>query len=340
VRVCALRRLRAAWILPFRCATIMPLRPASVSSPPPARRLHGINQQSDAISNEPSRTVIVLNKRVLHVALRIVVLARRTCEQLVEDGATPGERVDAPIGAVGIEHVVVFVVAVENHGGRGRHGRAQIVHRHQMPAGADRELLPPTPTKTAIESNAVQQLEHFRRFAIRFDRRATYFPSFHPARMRYDLDASKFDLASCDWRAAGKRMSSRIISIKDFAHIRGPCFAAQLPACVTLGDTADEPCASRVDVLGEGRGLGPRHALHDRIIREGRGLFSHWHDQIYFATSDNSDPSANGRTYTIMSRASHRARCLDYAVAFLSSLLADYLRLPTRNGHDWPTATP
>lgn len=50
---------------------------------------HGINQQSDAISNKPSRAVIVLNKRVLQVALRIVVpsnVAPRSAVRLVVIG--------------------------------------------------------------------------------------------------------------------------------------------------------------------------------------------------------------------------------------------------------------
>ena len=82
------------------CPYAVPLRPASVSSPPPARGLHGINQQSDAISNQPSRTVIVLNKRVLQVALRIVVrsnVAPRIAVRLIVVG--PGAIRPLPRGA-------------------------------------------------------------------------------------------------------------------------------------------------------------------------------------------------------------------------------------------------
>jgi hypothetical protein len=44
---------------------------------------------------------------------------------------------------------------------------------------------------------------------------------------------------------------------------------------------------------------GPANALHDDIRRLGLGRYSFWHGDIYFSTSDNSDPCKNGRIYTI-----------------------------------------
>jgi len=53
-------------------------------------------------------------------------------------------------------------------------------------------------------------------------------------------------------------------------------------------------------VLEDGRPLpGPGNALHDDIRHGGAGRFSFWHDHVYFAASDNSDPRTNGRTYEI-----------------------------------------
>src|SRR5262249_9265165 len=41
------------------------------------------------------------------------------------------------------------------------------------------------------------------------------------------------------------------------------------------------------------------HARHDAIRATGRGRFSHWDEALLFATTDNSDPRANGRQYRV-----------------------------------------
>lgn len=43
--------------------------------------------------------------------------------------------------------------------------------------------------------------------------------------------------------------------------------------------------------------IGPAHSLHDDIRRQGGGRFSHWDGNLWFSTSDNSDPRSNGRKY-------------------------------------------
>lgn len=60
-----------------------------------------------------------------------------------------------------------------------------------------------------------------------------------------------------------------------------------------------KPQASMVEVYEDGNQLGPSHTLHDTIRRDGRGSFSHWGEQLFFSTSDNSDPNVNGRQYTV-----------------------------------------
>ena len=44
--------------------------------------------------------------------------------------------------------------------------------------------------------------------------------------------------------------------------------------------------------------LGPGGCMHDEIRETGQGRYSVWGEQIYFSTSDNSDPRVNRRTYT------------------------------------------
>ncbi len=60
--------------------------------------------------------------------------------------------------------------------------------------------------------------------------------------------------------------------------------------------------ASRTRLFEDGRPLGPAHAVHRSIRRDGRGRFSHWREALYFSTSDNSDPRTNGRLYVAVRR--------------------------------------
>ena len=53
-------------------------------------------------------------------------------------------------------------------------------------------------------------------------------------------------------------------------------------------------------LLEDGKPLGPAHALHQSIRDEGGGRYSHWTgNALIFSTSDNSDPNANGRDYSV-----------------------------------------
>lgn len=45
--------------------------------------------------------------------------------------------------------------------------------------------------------------------------------------------------------------------------------------------------------------LEPVQAIHSQIREVGRGAYSIWSEQIYFSSSDNSDPRRNGRSYYI-----------------------------------------
>jgi hypothetical protein len=57
---------------------------------------------------------------------------------------------------------------------------------------------------------------------------------------------------------------------------------------------------SEAIVLENGMPLpGPANSVHDNIRQLGGGRYCFWHDTIYFSTPDNSDPRANGRSYTI-----------------------------------------
>ena len=81
----------------------------------------------------------------------------------------------------------------------------------------------------------------------------------------------------------------------------GYCWLAPIPEALL----SDKEAASSLQLFEDGRPLGPAHSAHADIRLLGRGRFSHWGPAVYFSTSDNSNPSTNGRRYSIAER-SHR----------------------------------
>lgn len=75
----------------------------------------------------------------------------------------------------------------------------------------------------------------------------------------------------------------------------GHCYLAPLPE----GLLSDRDSASALRLFEDGRELGPAHASHSDIRQLGAGRYSHWGNQLYFSTSDNSDPRTNGRRYSV-----------------------------------------
>src|SRR5712692_8565355 len=64
-------------------------------------------------------------------------------------------------------------------------------------------------------------------------------------------------------------------------------------------DNDTQPRHSPLILLEDGKSLGDGHDLHRLILDEGAGRYSFWKGNLYFSTSDNSDPNSNGRAYTI-----------------------------------------
>jgi hypothetical protein len=79
--------------------------------------------------------------------------------------------------------------------------------------------------------------------------------------------------------------------------------APDLAHLAASADDLEHPRRSPLQLLEDGKPLGPPHSLHHGIRAEGRGRYSHWAvgHNLYFSTSDNSDPNRNGRVYTIAS---------------------------------------
>jgi SAM-dependent methyltransferase len=83
-----------------------------------------------------------------------------------------------------------------------------------------------------------------------------------------------------------------------FHSIGGLGYSAVLPQLADCADNEQTPRRSRLMVYEDGRMLGLAHSIHDDVRKHGKGRFSHWAGEIYFSTTDGSDPNQNGRTYT------------------------------------------
>lgn len=83
------------------------------------------------------------------------------------------------------------------------------------------------------------------------------------------------------------------------AHRDRLCWSLALPAGLPAGDSPRDEQASGLQLFEDGIPLGPAHTLHSVIREQGGGRFSHWGHNLYFSTSDDSDPRVNGRVYAI-----------------------------------------
>jgi hypothetical protein len=80
----------------------------------------------------------------------------------------------------------------------------------------------------------------------------------------------------------------------------GAAFIATIPFD-QLADGVDDRSRSPLVLYENEHPLGPAHSLHDDIAAIGQGRFSHWTGiGLVFSASDNSDPNANWKRYSIM----------------------------------------
>jgi glycosyltransferase involved in cell wall biosynthesis len=83
-------------------------------------------------------------------------------------------------------------------------------------------------------------------------------------------------------------INSQLISGKS-----GHCYVAHV-------GLAEESAGA--EVWENDKRLAPGACLHDDIRVYGAGRYSLWHSDLYFSTSDNSDPRTNGRSYVFRQR--------------------------------------
>lgn len=106
--------------------------------------------------------------------------------------------------------------------------------------------------------------------------------------------------------SAGQSEVALRVPIDSFEYEQGFCWlyrlrhTAQGELFVRLADDDQAKERSTLLLYENGRPLGPAHAGHAIIRSRGTGAYSHWKDDLYFSTSDNSDPNRNGRRYDIV----------------------------------------
>lgn len=96
-----------------------------------------------------------------------------------------------------------------------------------------------------------------------------------------------------EWAGAAIPLEGPYVSDGGFA------WRVALPELFPSGDDDRRPTGSRLVLLEDGRPIGPPHTQHAHIRKFGAGRFSHWRNTLYFSTTDDTDPNANGSSYTI-----------------------------------------
>jgi hypothetical protein len=68
------------------------------------------------------------------------------------------------------------------------------------------------------------------------------------------------------------------------------CWSFPLPTLVDVSDGVGSPNRSPLLLFEDDQLLGQAHSPHLSVRDRGRGAYSHWDEQLYFSTSDNSNP--------------------------------------------------
>src|SRR5262249_34243624 len=99
----------------------------------------------------------------------------------------------------------------------------------------------------------------------------------------------------------GRTAAAHVVSLAaPFRHREGFAWSCGLPAALAAeGDTPQHKYRSPWQLLEDGNPIGRSHVMHAEISDLGAGRYSHWGETLYFSTSDNSDPNANGRRYSL-----------------------------------------
>jgi hypothetical protein len=117
----------------------------------------------------------------------------------------------------------------------------------------------------------------------------------HPNRIEiYDLGHETVRRARemCDPSRRGS-----LILTRPFAYHKGYAFSAVIQELKHVSDDITNSYRSPVMLCENDLLLGPAHSIGQAIQIYGRGRFVHWGNDMFFSSSDNTDPNINGRSY-------------------------------------------
>ena len=94
--------------------------------------------------------------------------------------------------------------------------------------------------------------------------------------------------------------------------LEGPAYKVSIPQLSDVADTERGLVSQTVVCEGDHR-MGPAHTPIVEITQKGGGRFIHYHDTVFFSSSDNTDPNSNGRRYRIVIPGPTGWRCHGFA---------------------------
>jgi len=110
---------------------------------------------------------------------------------------------------------------------------------------------------------------------------------------------------------AGSRKLSELIKPSNISPLGGHGYIASLH----LNRMGDKQGKSQCLLLEDGKALPLPGSVHQQIIKQGRGRYSHWtNTSLYFSASDSSDPRTNNRRYELV--------CDEHVVRKLAKVVA------------------
>jgi hypothetical protein len=125
--------------------------------------------------------------------------------------------------------------------------------------------------------------------------------TIRPLRLRVSVPAVISMLSDRKVIADNARCRKLVILESDeMSREEGLAYCYWAPLLAVEGDDPVNPHRSSYVLLEDEQVIGTPHTVHSEIREKGRGLWSHWGQNIFFSSSDGTDPRQNGREYALM----------------------------------------
>ncbi len=91
----------------------------------------------------------------------------------------------------------------------------------------------------------------------------------------------------------------KLIKLLNIQHDSGFCYIANLDLKEYPGENLNSLRKSQLILFEDGVSIGVSSSSHEDIRKIGKGLFSHWENQLYFSSSDNTSPLKSDHEYVV-----------------------------------------